>query len=50
MAGKRLSELVPHCTYTDPEVAQVGVTPQEAEQWGMVIETQRMELGKSSAL
>ena len=27
-AGKRLSELViPHCTYTDPEVAQVGVTP-----------------------
>ena len=28
---KRLSELViPHCTYTDPEGAQVGVTPQEA--------------------
>ncbi len=46
-AGKRLSELViPHCTYTDPEVAQVGVTPQEAERRGMAIETHRMELAK----
>jgi pyruvate/2-oxoglutarate dehydrogenase complex dihydrolipoamide dehydrogenase (E3) component len=45
-AGKRLSDLViPHCTYTDPEVAQVGVTPQEAERRGMVIETHRVELG-----
>jgi pyruvate/2-oxoglutarate dehydrogenase complex dihydrolipoamide dehydrogenase (E3) component len=44
---ERLSELViPHCTYTDPEVAQVGVTPQEAERRGMAIETYRMELAK----
>jgi pyruvate/2-oxoglutarate dehydrogenase complex dihydrolipoamide dehydrogenase (E3) component len=27
-AGRRLSDLViPHCTYTDPVVAQVGITP-----------------------
>ena len=46
-AGKLVSELViPHCTYTDPEVAQVGVTPQEAERRGMAIETHRMELSK----
>jgi pyruvate/2-oxoglutarate dehydrogenase complex dihydrolipoamide dehydrogenase (E3) component len=46
-AEKRLSDLViPHCTYTDPEVAQVGVTPQEAERQGMAIETHRMELAK----
>ena len=46
-AGKRVSELViPHCTYTDPEVAQVGVTPQEAQRRGMAIETHRMELSK----
>jgi len=44
-AGKRLSDLViPHCTYTDPEVAQVGVTPQEAERRGMSLETHRMDL------
>ena len=46
-AGKRVSELViPHCTYTDPEVAQVGVTPQEAQRRGMAIETHRMELSQ----
>ena len=46
-AGKLLSDLViPHCTYTDPEIAQVGVTPQEAERRGMAIETHRMELSK----
>src|SRR5262245_59436895 len=46
-AGKRVSELViPHCTYTDPEVAQVGVTPQEAQRRGMAIQTHRMELSK----
>ena len=35
-AEQRVSELViPHCTYTDPEVAQVGVTPQIAAQRGL---------------
>ncbi|GAA6617660.1 hypothetical protein NUACC26_034710 [Scytonema sp. NUACC26] len=38
--GKRVSDLViPHCTYTDPEVAQVGITPQEAAERGITINT-----------
>jgi pyruvate/2-oxoglutarate dehydrogenase complex dihydrolipoamide dehydrogenase (E3) component len=42
---EQVSELViPHCTYTDPEVAQVGVTPQEAERRGMNIVTHHVEL------
>jgi pyruvate/2-oxoglutarate dehydrogenase complex dihydrolipoamide dehydrogenase (E3) component len=46
-ARKRLSDLViPHCTYTDPEVAQVGITPQEATKRGIFIDTHRLELGK----
>lgn len=46
-AGKRLSDLViPHCTYTDPEVAQVGITPQEAAERGIAIHTHRLELSK----
>ncbi len=46
-AGKRVSELViPRCTYTDPEVAQVGITPQEAAERGIAIDTHRLELAK----
>jgi len=46
-AGKRVSELViPRCTYTDPEVAQVGLTPQEAAEQGISIDTHRLELAK----
>jgi pyruvate/2-oxoglutarate dehydrogenase complex dihydrolipoamide dehydrogenase (E3) component len=45
--SKRVSELViPHCTYTDPEVAQVGLTPQEAARRGIAIETHRMQLAQ----
>jgi pyruvate/2-oxoglutarate dehydrogenase complex dihydrolipoamide dehydrogenase (E3) component len=37
---KRLSKLViPWCTYTDPEVAGVGLTPQQAEQQGVALDT-----------
>jgi len=37
---KRLSKLVvPWCTYTDPEVAHVGLTPQQAERQGVAIDT-----------
>ena len=37
---KRLSKLViPWCTYTDPEVAGVGMTPAQAEQQGVAIDT-----------
>ncbi len=43
----RLSELViPHCTYTDPEVAQVGLTPQVAAQRGIAVDVHRLELAK----
>jgi len=46
-AGKRVSELViPRCTYTDPEVAQVRLTPQEAAEQGISIDTHRLELAK----
>ena len=46
-ADKRVSDLViPRCTYTDPEVAQVGITPQEAAERGIAIDTHRLELAK----
>jgi pyruvate/2-oxoglutarate dehydrogenase complex dihydrolipoamide dehydrogenase (E3) component len=46
-AGKRVSDLViPRCTYTDPEVAQVGLTPQEAAEQGITIDTHQLELAK----
>lgn len=31
--------IVPHCTYTDPEIAQVGLTAAEAEQQGMAVDS-----------
>lgn len=46
-AGKRVSDLViPRCTYTSPEVAQVGITPQEAAERGIGIDTHRLELAQ----
>ncbi|NJN90228.1 MAG: FAD-containing oxidoreductase, partial [Leptolyngbyaceae cyanobacterium SL_5_14] len=37
---KKLSSLVmPWCTYTDPEVAHVGLYPHEAQERGMEIDT-----------
>lgn len=46
-AKLRVSDLViPHCTYTDPEVATVGLTPSEAAERGIAIETHRLELTK----
>jgi pyruvate/2-oxoglutarate dehydrogenase complex dihydrolipoamide dehydrogenase (E3) component len=46
-AEKRVSELIiPHCTYTDPEVAHVGLTPQTGAERGITIDTYRLELGK----
>lgn len=36
LGRKRLSELTtPHCTYTEPELAQVGITEAEAQQRGL---------------
>ncbi|HMB07836.1 MAG TPA: FAD-dependent oxidoreductase, partial [Isosphaeraceae bacterium] len=46
-AEQRVSDLViPHCTYTDPEVAQVGITPPEATERGIAIDVHRLELAK----
>jgi pyruvate/2-oxoglutarate dehydrogenase complex dihydrolipoamide dehydrogenase (E3) component len=46
-ANRPARELViPHCTYTDPEVAQVGLTPREAQEAGIPIGSYRLELSK----
>jgi pyruvate/2-oxoglutarate dehydrogenase complex dihydrolipoamide dehydrogenase (E3) component len=42
---KRLSRLVvPWTTYTDPEIAHVGLTPQQAQEQGLPIDSYREEL------
>ena len=46
-ANRPARELViPHCTYTDPEVAQVGLTPRRAREEGVPIDTYRLDLAK----
>ena len=46
-ADRRVRELVvPHCTYTDPEVAQVGLTPRQAREQGVAIDEYRLELAE----
>jgi pyruvate/2-oxoglutarate dehydrogenase complex dihydrolipoamide dehydrogenase (E3) component len=46
-AGQRVSDLViPHCTYTDPEVAQVGITPPGTKEQRIAIDVHRLELAK----
>src|SRR5262245_17589810 len=46
-AGRRVSDLViPHCTYTDPEVGQVGLTPAAAAKRGIALDVHRLELAK----
>lgn len=37
--------IVPHCTYTNPEVAQVGATTRDLETNGRAFEPYRVELG-----
>ena len=37
---------VPWCTYTDPEIAHVGLYEHEAEQQGLAIQTFRQEMGQ----
>jgi pyruvate/2-oxoglutarate dehydrogenase complex dihydrolipoamide dehydrogenase (E3) component len=44
---KRTSKLtIPWCTYTDPEVAHVGLYPHEAEEQGIPLDTYTIELSK----
>lgn len=38
--------VIPHCTYTDPEVATVGLTPMRAAAEGIALETHHLELAK----
>ena len=38
--------VIPHCPYTDPEVATVGLTPIRATDEGIALETHRLELAK----
>lgn len=38
--------MIPHCTYTDPEIATVGLTPVLASEEGIALETHRLELSK----
>jgi pyruvate/2-oxoglutarate dehydrogenase complex dihydrolipoamide dehydrogenase (E3) component len=46
-ANRRARELVvPHCTYTDPEVAQVGLTPYQAREEGIPIHEYRLKLAR----
>ena len=45
LGRKRLSSLViPRCTYTDPEIAHVGLTPAEAAEQGIEIDSYREDL------
>ena len=48
-ARERVSDLViPRCTYTDPEVAQIGITPQEGAERGIAIDTHRLDWRRSN--
>ena len=38
--------VIPHCTYTDPEVAEVGLTPRRARDEGIPIDAYRLDLAK----
>ena len=42
--GKRT--VIPHCTYTDPEMAEVGLIPRQAHDQGVPIDVYRLELDK----
>jgi pyruvate/2-oxoglutarate dehydrogenase complex dihydrolipoamide dehydrogenase (E3) component len=48
LGRKKFSDLVvPWCTYTDPEVAHVGVGPSEARARGVEIDTYRVPLSSN---
>jgi pyruvate/2-oxoglutarate dehydrogenase complex dihydrolipoamide dehydrogenase (E3) component len=42
--GRTSSLTIPWCTYTDPEIAHVGLYPQEAEKKGIEIQTFTIEM------
>jgi pyruvate/2-oxoglutarate dehydrogenase complex dihydrolipoamide dehydrogenase (E3) component len=46
-ANRRAHDLIiPHCTYTDPEVASVGLTPLRAAEEGVAVDAHRLELSR----
>src|SRR6476619_4748165 len=46
-ANRRAQDVViPHCTYNDPEVAHVGLTPHQAREAGIPIDEYRLALTK----
>src|SRR5262250_1711414 len=46
-ANQRTRDLIiPHCTYTDPEVATVGLTPARAAEQGVALDTYCLALSK----
>ena len=49
LGRKKLSKLVmPWCTYTDPEVAHVGLHPREAEMRGIQVDTYQVPISKAN--
>jgi len=49
LGRKKLSSLVmPWCTYTDPEIAHVGLYPREAEERGIEIDTFQVPISKAN--
>jgi pyruvate/2-oxoglutarate dehydrogenase complex dihydrolipoamide dehydrogenase (E3) component/uncharacterized membrane protein YdjX (TVP38/TMEM64 family) len=49
LGRKRLSNLVmPWCTYTDPEIAHVGLHPHEAKERGIEIDTYQVPISKAN--
>jgi pyruvate/2-oxoglutarate dehydrogenase complex dihydrolipoamide dehydrogenase (E3) component len=46
---KRLSQLVmPWCTYTDPEIAHVGLSEREAQQRGLAFDTYQVPIARAN--
>jgi len=49
LGKKRLSALVmPWCTYTDPEIAHVGLYPRDAEALGIAVDTYQVPIARAN--
>ena len=44
--GRMSRQVIPWCTYTEPEIAHVGLTVQQAEERGIAIQTFRQDLAE----
>jgi len=44
---KNISKMIiPRCTYTDPEIAHVGISAQQAEDQGLAVDTYRVDMAE----